>query len=253
MHLFEFMDETWLPRSLRVTLREVLAVCNNKPFRSYNKWIIEEVIRAHKEHPFECFVELGAGAAPLTRQLLNTEYFQRTAPTVKFMVTDLYPDLEIWQDLQEEKRVILETASVDYSKNHDWPEKSLLVLSATFHHLPSALRSQTLRQIHESTERFMIFESVRNSFLSYLYCFLGFLVVLLSPIFSVRKEGKVRRLFWCWVFPVAVICFPFDGLVSCFRCWTTKKWKKEISQLSGNIKGYVIKTKIASMLTMKTI
>ena len=66
-HLFEFMDQSWVPVGLRSTLREILECGNDRPFRTKTQWVKDESRRGRGERGDSEIVELGAGTAPITR------------------------------------------------------------------------------------------------------------------------------------------------------------------------------------------
>jgi len=46
-----------------------------------------------------------------------------------------------------------------------------------------------------------------------------------TPVFYLNRPGTIRRIFWCWLFPVAVVTFVWDGVVSSLREWTASEWR----------------------------
>jgi hypothetical protein len=47
----------------------------------------------------------------------------------------------------------------------------------------------------------------------------------LLPLWFFRRPGKLRRFFWCTLFPVAPFVFLWEGLVSCLRMWSAAEWR----------------------------
>ena len=98
LHLFEFMDQGWLPGSLRGTLREILQCACSMPFRSYYDWVSSEVLRIARERQCRTVVELGAGTAPVTQRMAALS----DADGLQFIVCDMNPDQEAYRSLASE-------------------------------------------------------------------------------------------------------------------------------------------------------
>jgi hypothetical protein len=220
--MFEFMDLEWVPRSLRATLRDILECGNSRPFREYYSWVAKETTLLTKEYLCDTVVELGAGTAPITRHLLE----RRDANNLTLVISDLNPDTERYKQIEERfaGRVNPVYSSVDFAEPQQWQSRPLLVLSATFHHIPPDLRLQVLKSLTESGHPVAIFEPLNNNLVSYLFVLLSIVPALLSPLRYIGRRGVVRRVVWCWVIPLAPLLFCWDGLVSCSREWTARDW-----------------------------
>ncbi len=224
MHLFEFMDEDWVPRSLRATLRDILECGNSQPFRPYYDWVAKEVLAAAARNNCEAVMEMGAGTAPITRHLLKIADSQQ----LRLYVSDLNPDLDAYQELDEVSggQVECERRQVDFSQPWPWPPNSLLVLSATFHHVPEELRCNSLEALAAGGRPVAIFEPLNKNLASYLFTFLSLVPALLTPLRFLNRPGRLRRILWCWLVPVAPVMFVWDGIASCARQWSTRQWKE---------------------------
>jgi len=231
MHLFEFMDLDGLPRSLRSTLREILECGNSQPFRPYYTWVADEVLARIQEHGIERVVELGAGTAPITRHLVS-----RVADdgSVKLVVCDRNPDRAAYEQLARCAPEVVEPVyePVDFSRPRDWHDRpTLLVLSATLHHIPSEQRHEVLAALRDSADHVLIVEPLRRTLLSMAFVFGSLVPALLTPLVKWNKAGRLQRIFWCWLLPLAPLMFVWDGLVSCMRMWTRREWEAELESL----------------------
>src|SRR5947207_1988593 len=112
-HLFEFMDQEWLPFGLRTTLREILECGNSRPFRPYYEWVTDELIKASKEGGFTTLVEEGAGTAPVTRHIAADP----RSKDLRLVICDLNPDRKAYDALQRQypERVFPRYDSVDFT------------------------------------------------------------------------------------------------------------------------------------------
>jgi hypothetical protein len=230
-HLMEFMDQEWLPRTLRATLREILDCGNSRPFRPYNSWVAGEVIRSAEEGAYRRVVELGAGTAPITRAIAK----KGVLDSVHLVPCDRNPDITLYVWLQ--KRFPGQIAplyeEVDFSRPRRWPDRTLLVISAALHHVPPDERRDVLTVLVESADRVMIFEPLRRTALSALFVLLSLVPAVLLPIMYAGKPGRLRRILWCWLLPVAPMLFIWDGVVSAVRQWTGGEWDRELQFWRG--------------------
>ena len=95
-HLFEFGDQTWLPRSLRATIFDILDACNSQ-YRNFYGWVADEVLNIVREEGVTTVVELGAGRAPVTRALVRDSRCQG----LTLVPCDLVPDSEAYRELEQ--------------------------------------------------------------------------------------------------------------------------------------------------------
>ncbi len=231
MHLFEFEDHPNIPPSIRATLLEILELCNRR-FRPYYPWVASEVLAQVRETNVKRIVELGAGTAPITKELARID------ETDGLILTpcDLYPDVELFHELERSfpGKVQAICEPQDFSKEQDWDADTMLVLSATFHHIPPAERQRVLQALTQSASSVMVFEPVRNNPISMMLVFTAIFPALLLPYFS-NRQTILRNILWCWLVPVAGPMFVWDGVVGCLRQWNSKKWKHELAKVvSGN-------------------
>jgi hypothetical protein len=221
MHLIEFIDQPWLPSSLRRTMCEILE-CGNQT-RPYYDWAAGEVRRAAAMRGSDVIVELGAAAAPLTRRLARSPGHWKLVPC------DLAPDMTAYGALSRQYPGVVNPiyGSLDFSRPHAWPPRSLLVFSGTIHHLPPRCRREVLDRLANSSD-VLILEPLRRSVWSMLFVLLSLLPGLLLPVWFLRRSGSPRRILWCWLAPLAPLLFVSDGLVSCLRQWTAADWRRQL-------------------------
>lgn len=222
-HLFEFMDQQWLPSGLRSTLREIMDCGNSRPFRTYYQWVADATLETARKGGYTNIVELGAGTAPITRHLAKDP---RSAG-LRLIPCDINPDESAYQDLELEHRGQVEPIyeSINFSRPHAWQPNTLLILSATFHHIASEERKSILCTLNSSADKVLIFEPLRRTWLSGLFVFGSLVPAIILPIMLLSRSGRFRRLFWCWLVPIAPMMFWWDGLVSCIRQWTNGEWE----------------------------
>ena len=222
LHAFEFMDQPWMPSSLRTTLREALECANGWPFRLYYAWAVEEILRTAHKNGIHTIIELGCGTAPLARRLAADS----RSSELKIIICDINPDLEAFAALQKKypKRIFPISQPVDFSKPHSWEPNGLLVLSATMHHLHRDARVNLLHSLTSSDTALIVFEPLRKNVWSFLFVCGGVVPALFLPLRFFLRKGRLRRILWCWLLPLAPLLFCWDGFVSSLRQWTKKEW-----------------------------
>lgn len=225
-HLFEFMDQSWVPASIRTTLLEILHFSDSPPFQNYYGWVADETLRIAEEAKTTVIVELGAGTAPLTKLLVA----DKRATGLTLLVCDLTPEAAVYDDLRSrfpgQVQAIYEP--VDVSQPRSWEPGTLLVLSATFHHLPPAIRPAVIRALTASADRVLVTEPVRKQLTSILFCLCSIVPSLLLPLAMLARPGRLRRILWCWLLPVAPVMFWWEGFISCLRQWSDPEWDQEL-------------------------
>lgn len=221
---FEFMDLEFLPNSLRSVLRDILEVGNSAPFRNYYRWTTTSVYEYAQKHNITEIVELGAGCAPITRHLIkNYPEWKAT-----FKITDLNPDTVTFQKLEEtDSRVKAQYEPLDFTKKIKGYENSLLVLSATFHHVDEKHKRNILASLKALSPHVLIFEPLRPTMSSLLFVVAAIGSGLLTPFFRMNSKKFFRCFLWCWLLPVAPLMFLWDGWISSFRCWNKQKWQSQ--------------------------
>jgi hypothetical protein len=218
---FEFMDLDILPNSLRAVLRDILEVGNSAPFRNYYQWTSSAIYEYAQKNKITEIVELGAGCAPLSRHLVKN-YPQWNAT---FKITDLNPDVTTFKDLEKsDKRISAVYEPLDFTKRIHSYENSLLVLSATFHHVDEKQKKNILTSLKAISPHVMIFEPLRPNLFSLLFVVGALVSGFLTPIFKFNSKNFFRCLWWCWLLPIAPFLFLWDGWVSSIRCWSKEKW-----------------------------
>jgi hypothetical protein len=218
------MDTDSLPKNLRAVLRDILEVGNGAPFRNYYQWTSTSVFEFAQKNSITEIVELGAGCAPITRHLIK-KYPEWNA---KFKVTDLNPDDVNFNSLEvSDKRVCAVYESLDFTKRFTGYDKTLLVLSATFHHVSENQKNKILSNLKSISPHVMIIEPLRPTVSSLLFVFGALFCGFLTPIFKLNSKKFFRCFLWCWLIPIAPFLFLWDGWVSAIRCWTKEKWKNQ--------------------------
>ena len=218
---FEFMDLVSLPNSLRSTLRDILEVGNGAPFRNYYQWSAASIYEYANKNNLKEIVELGAGCAPISKHLVK-KYPNWNAT---FKITDLNPDEINFKKVEcSDHRVKAVYESLDFTKKLHGFENSLLVLSATFHHVDEKQKRSILTNLKSISPHVLIFEPLRPTIPSILFVIGALISGFLTPLFKLNSKKFFRTFLWCWLVPIAPFLFLWDGWVSAIRCWSIQKW-----------------------------
>ncbi len=246
-YLFEFMDQTWLPRGLRQTLREILECISTPPFRCYYRWVAQEALHEARRLAVTQVVELGAGTARITATMAamaglpacNGEQRHASASgcsmpgssqqaPITFVCCDNNPDRPSYEALVRRFGALVRPIfePVDMAAPHGWGSETLLVLSAALHHIPHAARAGVLHRLCSGGSTVLVCEPLRRTIGSMLYVLLSIVPALVVPARFVHRPGRLRRVLWCWLLPAAPLLFCWDGIVSCLRQWTKFEWER---------------------------
>jgi hypothetical protein len=227
-HLFEFMDLYCIPQSLRDTQHDILDLALDHPALDYYNTVVRNIEQRLDRESTQSVVELGAGKAPLGQRLA-----MRCPPNrqLHIEVNDLHPPKDHYRALEQHFPGVLRAVqeSVDLMRLPHYRSDQLLVLSASFHHIPPSKRSAVLKAL--SQYRVIIAEPIEWSVKSVAGNLFVILFSLLAPILQWNKRpGNARRVVWCWLIPVSPFLMVWDSFVSSMRCWTIREWKQELAK-----------------------
>jgi hypothetical protein len=219
---FQFNACPAVPPMWHRTQMEIIEF-NNARFRSYYPMLADAALARAVAEDFDTIVELGAGCGPLTERMAADP----RAEGKRFVVCDLIPDRAAFRRLEERfpERVSAIYEPVDFGKPRAWGERTLLVLSAAFHHVPVERRAAVLNTLRSSAGGLMVFSTVRNTPWCLATAPLVIVPAMLMPLAFMNRPGRLRRLTWCWLLPVAPLMMVWDAVGGCLRQWTDRDWR----------------------------
>lgn len=237
-NLFEFTDLSWLPSGLRTTLTEMIEVVNTR-FRCFNGQAAEYVLEVAQRLKRRRILELGAGEAPLCRELAarsNCEHLE-------LLPSDRTPNTRSFKELAKRYpgRVLPRFDSVDYSADIKLDREAIAVFLSTFHHLPERARIAVLKRLTGQGLPVVLLEALRPDLQSFLLCLSAPIGGLRLPLALLDRPGRMRRFFWCWVFPVLPLIFCWDAIVSTLRQWDKAQWQQAYAELGNENVGLEIR------------
>lgn len=220
LHLFEWMDQPWLPTVLRHGMRQYLHVTYGS-LSVWKEWatLVGDVLRANREVRL---IDLGSGAGgPASRVAVE---LRRHGTPVEVIATDLYPfdgepDAGVWfhPEPVDARRVPESLAGVR-------------TMFAAFHHLKPADAHAVLQDACDRRQAICVFEATARTPLAIASSVLiPVLVLLLTP-----KERPLRlaSIVFTYVVPLLPILLFWDGLVSHLRTYS----RAELEALTRDLK-----------------
>lgn len=213
IHLFEWMDQPWLPSPLRDAMRRYLAASYGAtPLPALWAGPLATLLR---ETGATHIVDLGSGAAGPVHLVLDALRTQQLEPQVT--LTDLFP-----MDLPPQR-------SDHAAQVHTWPHPvdaravpstlaGVRTMFAVFHHLKRDAAKGVLRDAFEQRRAIAIFEGTARTPAAVLISLLiPLLVLVLTP--RVRPLSATQLLF-TYLVPVLPLLIFWDGLVSQLRTYS---------------------------------
>lgn len=224
------IQEVWWKSPIRKTMFEILQFCNTK-FRMSYASVAKDAVRIAREEGIQTIVELGAGTAPLTREIAADP----EARGLRLVPCDLVPDVAAYEAIAQRYpgQVEPKTVPVDYGQLHDWGPSAMLLLMGTFPAIDAKDRSRVLENLTRSSQRVMVIEPLRKSVFSVISACLSVFLGLMLPLYLWGSPGTLRRIVWCWLCPLATLLFAADGVRWCFRCLSEAEWRTALSRTAG--------------------
>ncbi len=201
----------------------------NSGLRSFNRDVARTVIQSARDHQLRSIIELGAGRAPVTAELVRHE----DTAGLKLVACDLVPNQAAYRKLADAypDRIFPIYTPVDLTQPQVVLNDSVLVLAGVMHHIPFELRPSVIQTLTQTNSQVAIFEPLLRTWLSMFLAALSFFPALLLPVTFFARPGKIRRFLWCWIIPIVPYMFAWDGVVSCLRQWRVQEWQQAFAKL----------------------
>ncbi len=206
----------------------MMDLCNSC-LRSFNDEVARDALRLAKENKLTKIIELGAGRGPVTAAIAESG----EGVGISLVVCDLEPNTDSYRTLQKRypEQVFPVYTPVDMTDPNCDLSNAVLILSTTMHHIPFEVRPLVLRSLTETNSRIAVFEPIVRTWKSMFLAALSFFAVLALPVVFFKRSGKLRRILWCWIVPIAPCMFAWDGVISCLRQWRVAEWQAAFETL----------------------
>lgn len=218
IHLFELEDQPWLPPVIRDAGTSYLEFASRlaKQGETVAPLLSEALHRASTNQ----IVDLcSGGAGPLPVALAVIEQLDERKVTVT--LTDLYPNENAFRKASNDNPAI--TACYDSVDATAVPKelKGLRTLFSGFHHFRPAKAQQILQDAVDDRAPIAIVEFVSRNPIAILgICFAPLVTLLIIPFLRPFRWGWIPLTYLIPIIPFFIL---WDGLVSCFRCYSQKE------------------------------
>jgi hypothetical protein len=233
--LFEFNDQPWVPAALRDSVVEALS-----------RTLAWGGVLRSMVGPFQDFLaasgtnevlDLCAGAAG-PAVILADEIERAGARPPRFILTDLYPRLELWEAARHAHpdAIAFEPGAVDATRIA--PElgrgRARTIINA-FHHFGPELAQAILADAVAGSEGVFISEGFERNPLTFLnFIPFGVPALALGPILSPRERAAKALL--AWATPVALAVSAWDGFVSTLRVYSEDELRAMVAPLGDRFR-----------------
>lgn len=228
-HLFELLDQSWFPETLRTLSVENLEYLTGS-LGCYEPAVgkLQEVLEQTKEDHLLDLCSGGAGPVVKIAQRLEEELGR----PIRVTLSDLFPHASFkdWRAPEGQSRVEYLQEPLDAT---DVPPgtRGFRTLFTGFHHFRREGALKVLEQAVKARAGIGVFEITTkcpSSLLSVL--FVPLLLILWAP--GVRPF-RWSRLLWTWLIPILPLCHFWDGMVSVLRTYTPAELEELVAEIDA--------------------
>ncbi|WP_372365857.1 hypothetical protein [Candidatus Uabimicrobium sp. HlEnr_7] len=228
LHLFEFNDQSWFPKSMRVTMMELLV--GTYSFLKIFQPVFPKVhnfIEDTNERNLQLLCAGGGG--PVTELASYLE--KQTSSDIQITLSDKFPNTERYEQLKREGKVNIDfdEKSVDIFDLPPKIEGTRVVINAVHHFREHQVKS-ILQDAFNDKANIVFLEPVQRSPRCFLNIVLAFPIFIYLGIFGIRPLN-FRRFLWTVLFPIVSLVTVFDGLISTLRAYKPKDWQKMVDEI----------------------
>ncbi|MCB9795225.1 MAG: hypothetical protein H6741_21190 [Alphaproteobacteria bacterium] len=222
LHLFEFMDQPWLPSRMRGWITDQLRMAEEvfKPYDALVPLVAGALARSGQRDMVDLCSGSGGPALRMAEQL------RARGQLDSLTLTDLYPN---------PGAALVEGARY-------WPEavdatavppslSGLRTVFNAFHHLPPPLARAVLADAARTGQPILVVETLSPTLQGFATA-LG--VAALAPPFSlVQRPVRLDRVLLSTALPLLPLVLAWEGVVSCLRCYG----EAELTELTEDLGG----------------
>jgi hypothetical protein len=167
LHLAEIEDQSWCPEFLRTHTHRALARAwktstskNGSPALQASKILVQELggFSNTAEYTFVDSCAGAGGPTPIIEPRLNEQLRSAGLNSVRFKLTDLWPDLKAWKEIaskSENISYVEEPIDATKARRLSGEKKECRLYNLCFHHFDDVAAEQVLSSAIESSDAFL--------------------------------------------------------------------------------------------------
>lgn len=225
IHLFEWEDQAWFPTRIRNYMTDFLQFLTNKT-RMFSP-LAPEIDQLMKASRTNQLIDLGSGGGGGLLSL--NEDLQKINPSVRFHLTDLYPNYQAFQFTQSKARNFKAVPAPVDARNVSKKLKGIRTMFLSFHHFRPQDAIQILQNAVDSSQAILIAEGQERSAPSLIAMFFSPITVLFVTPFI--RPFRWSRLLFTYLVPVVPLFVWWDGMVSALRTYSVPELTALIQQV----------------------
>ena len=227
VHLFEFEDQKWFPNFMRNYMTDFLQFLTNKGkmFQPIIPLLKEEIDKSGTDQ----IIDLGSGGGGGLQWIVGE--LQKTKPSLKVVMTDLYPNIPAFKYTKERSENF---DYLDYpvdARNVPGDLKGLRTQFLSLHHFKPEDVKKILQNAVDSKSSIAIFEGQERSLASILAMVFSPISVLLTTPFI--RPFKLGRIIFTYLIPLVPVFVLWDGIVSSLRTYSVQEMELLIEDLNN--------------------
>lgn len=229
VQLFEFEDFSWLPKFIRASITNLLALV-------LKKLKIQEIITSllqdiQTKHSFSQIVDLGAGSGGVMLDVVK-EYNKNRKFPVKLLLTDLFPNSKIINQINSSTPEYIYYSSVPTNAtNFQTVPEGLKTMINSFHHIAPKNAKKILKTAQLNKQPILIYEMGINNIPMLIWWLLLPISILIMSIIvffmtPFVKNLTLKQIIFTYLIPIVPLIYAWDGQASLVRIYTFKDIEK---------------------------
>lgn len=226
IHLFEWMDQPWLPDVLRTGITDHLRTTEDvfAPYAPIEELLAEAIAASGQPR----FVDLCSGGGGPAVQLAASLRARGEADGV--VLTDLFPNNAAFEAASQAPGVDFHPEPVDATRVPPSLVGTRTLFNA-FHHLPPPLARAVLADAASSRQPILVVETLSHTPQGVALA-LG--IAALEPLLVfARRPPRLDHVLLSTLLPVLPLLLAWEGTVSALRCYSAR----ELDALTGGLGG----------------
>lgn len=229
MHLFEFEDLEWFPKSLRNYGTDYLQFVTNK-FDFY-KDVTPLIVKGVKKSGTNRIIDLASGGGGGWTSL--SPYLKEVIPDLKITLTDYYPNIPAFDKTKKSDPELFDYVETSVNAMNVPEEfKGLRTQFLSFHHFRSDDARKILQNAVDAQSPIAIFEGQERKLKFFIMNFFSPVFVLLTT--PAIRPFKFGRIIFTYLIPIVPLFIWWDGLVSVLRTYNIKEINEMVSSLNNS-------------------